>query len=480
MAGAKAEYLKRYLGGGSAAGAAADAVEGKKKRRKVAPVAGAGGVRMLDDDVDDWRHPRPEGQPWSSRAGGQLGDDEDRQVVANAFGDGAAALGGGGGRADGSGWVELPAPDTGGDLSPPRRGRHDSSPEASPGRRQPGARGGRHDSDGDLSPPRRGGAASRAAAPPADDGDLSPPRRGRRHDSDAEEEDLSPPRRRAPTAPVADADLSPPRRRAGQHSDSDLSPPRQQAGHGGDGGEELSPPRRPGASGPAMLDGSRAGLLSASHVTAEAQAKRAAEAARVAAMTADQSGKGAGTVYRDAQGRAVSLEELTRQRGEVSKKPEPVRPEWGTGIAQQRAAADAARQLAAEAKAPFARYADDAALNADAKRRSRWGDPLAGVTTSATAGQAEAEAMKPPPPPGGAFGAAILARGGFRIPQEVPPHSWVRRKLGAPPNRYGIAPGRHWDGVDRSNGFEEKLFKAKNEQSTRERDAFQWSQSQYE
>jgi pre-mRNA-splicing factor CWC26 len=476
--GGKADYLKRYLGG-SAASAAADAVEGKKKRRKVAPAAGAGGICMVDDDVDDWRHPRPEAH---SRPGGQLGDDEDAPVVANAFGDAAAQQGGGvrAGVTDGSGWVELPAPDAGGDLSPPRRGRHDSSPEASPGRQRPGGRGGggQH-SDGDLSPPRRSGAA-RGAAQPRDDGDLSPPRRGRRHDSDAEVEDLSPPRRRAP---VDDDDLSPPRRPAGgQHSDSDLSPPRQPAGHGagGDGGGDLSPPRRPGCPGPVMLDGSRAGLLSASHVTAEAQAKKAAEAARVAAMTADQSGRGAGTVYRDAQGRAVSLEELTRQRGEVNKKPEPERPEWGTGIAQQRAAAEAARQLASEAKAPFARYADDAALNADAKRRSRWGDPLAGVMTSATGRQAEEEAMPPPPPPGGAFGAAILARGGFRIPQEVPPHSWVRRKIGAPPNRYGIAPGRHWDGVDRSNGFEEKLFKAKNEQANKEKTAFLWSQSQYE
>ena len=479
MAG-KADYLKRYLGGGYAAGAAADAVEGKKKRRKVAPVAGAGGIRMVDDDVDDWRHPRPEGQHWSSQPGGQLGDEEDAPVVANAFGD-AAAQGGGGrsGVTDGSGWVELPAPDAGGDLSPPRRGRHDSSPKASPGRQRLGVRGGGRNSDGDLSPPRRNGAAARGVPQPGDDGDLSPPRRGRRHDSDAEEEDLSPPRRHAP---VVDADLSPPRRPAGgQHSDSDLSPPRQPAGEGvgGDGDGDLSPPRRPGGPGPVMLDGSRAGLLSASHVTAEAQAKKAAEAARVAAMTADQSGRGAGTVYRDAQGRAVSLEELTRQRSEVNKKPEPVRPEWGTGIAQQRAAAEAARQLASEAKAPFARYADDAALNADAKRRSRWGDPLAGVMTSA-AGKADEEAMPPPPPPGGAFGAAILARGGFRIPQEVPLHSWVRRKIGAPPNRYGIAPGRHWDGVDRSNGFEEKLFKAKNEAATKERDAFLWSSSQYE
>lgn len=61
--------------------------------------------------------------------------------------------------------------------------------------------------------------------------------------------------------------------------------------------------------------------------------------------------------------------------------------------------------------------------------------------------------------------------------QEVPPHSWLNRRIGPPINRYNIRPGRHWDGVDRGNGFEASMFATKNELASRSDEAYMWAQA---
>jgi pre-mRNA-splicing factor CWC26 len=224
-----------------------------------------------------------------------------------------------------------------------------------------------------------------------------------------------------------------------------------------------------------MTDGSRAGLVSGADVVAEARAKRDRDAARMAALGDDAAGRGAGTVYRDKAGRALEGAEAAATARAAAAKPEPERPAWGGGLAQRRGAEAAAAELAATGAAPFARFADDAALDAATRAVSRWGDPLAGLTGAAT--RADAEPVAPPVPGGDA---EWLLRAGYKIPTEVPAHSWLRRRVGAPPNRYGIRPGRHWDGVDRSTGTEAQFVKLKADASTRERDAWLYVQSAYE
>lgn len=70
---------------------------------------------------------------------------------------------------------------------------------------------------------------------------------------------------------------------------------------------------------------------------------------------------------------------------------------------------------------------------------------------------------------------ATCAAAGFKVPQEVPKHSWLKRGVVPAGNRYNIRPGRHWDGVDRSNGFEKEYFKTINAKAVQEREARLWA-----
>ncbi|CAH9146515.1 unnamed protein product [Cuscuta epithymum] len=102
------------------------------------------------------------------------------------------------------------------------------------------------------------------------------------------------------------------------------------------------------------------------------------------------------------------------------------------------------QELENEKEKLFARSRDDPELDNMLKERLRWGDPMAHLVKKKQADQA---LLLPD------FGSDDrMKESGFVIPQEVPPHSWIRRGLKAAPNRYGIKTGRHWDGFDRSNG----------------------------
>lgn len=222
-----------------------------------------------------------------------------------------------------------------------------------------------------------------------------------------------------------------------------------------------------------MSDGTVAGMVSGRELAAEMAAKRERERQRFADLGEGVTGQGAQTVFRDKEGRRVSKEDFAEEQAAAKKKAQydsEQQLEWGGGLKQRADAQDAAVAEAAEAAKPFARTADDPELEAMRRGRTRWGDPMAGLV----------KAREPDlPAPSSSLverHAGKLKKSGFIIPTEVPKHSWLRRGVGPPPNRYAIKPGRHWDGVDRGNGFEREMFKRQNELKRKAQEAYMWAQ----
>eukprot|EP01134_Creolimax_fragrantissima_P001787 CFRG1787T1 len=347
------------------------------------------------------------------------------------------------------------------DMSPPRRlasyQRHDS-PDMSPPRRPASHQ--RHDSP-DMSPPRRSTSRQRHDSP-----DMSPPRRSsshQRHDSP----DMSPPRRRSSRqrhdSPEmisirkrGSPDLSPPRRHHQRKTSPDIS--RSRRGHSDilptskrtrANSEDLSPPRMNGikAGGigsKVMADGTKAGLVHASMVVESGRKKRENEDRRFAQLDEETLGRYTETVVRDKKtGRRLDpkLERLKAREAEAKKEQaEEAALRWGKGVKQEQNEQDKREEALKEMAKPFARYADDADLEDMLKAKDRAGDPMAHLVKK-------------------------------KVKKSLP----VYKGPAPQPNRYSIWPGYRWDGVDRSNEFEKKLFTMQADANANASIAMAWS-----
>ncbi|KAL0410584.1 UNVERIFIED_CONTAM: Derlin-1 [Sesamum latifolium] len=405
------------------------------------------------------------------------------------------------------------------DLSPPRQSRkHSRSPPPNETRTSPfrGGRTARFDTPS-PEPYVEASASDRVT-------DLSPPRRQRRNKDESPE-----PNRMSSHPKATDSDISPPRR--GHHdsryqndtrtsSKADLSPPRKvkndrsgpivsarKSIHDLDDYDtvdpspsisDLSPPRKRRKESPVLVHRPKTGLVSGADIKDDIDKKKKEDWLRFKEMDPSMSGRAAEPIYRNkttglpkifiifplfyvnqernlsplfhVPGERMSKEEfLKSQKKELKKeeKPKEIKLEWGKGLAQKREAEARLQEIEKEKDKPFARGRDDPDLDAMLKERLRWGDPMAHLVKkkhleSVLPDLGDNEKMK---------------ESGFIIPQEIPSHSWIRRGLDAAPNRYGIKPGRHWDGVDRSTGYEKELFKRMNEKRATEREAYLWSVS---
>ncbi|XP_028322424.1 BUD13 homolog isoform X2 [Gouania willdenowi] len=259
------------------------------------------------------------------------------------------------------------------------------------------------------------------ASPPRrkrhDSPDASPPR-GKRHDSP----DASPPRRKRNASP----DASPPRRK--RHDSPDASPPRRKRHDSPD----ASPPRR-----------KRNGSPDAS----PPRRKRHSSQDRSSPKTNKDESRNTQTVFRDKSGKQRDLdserEEQKKKAGEKAAKDQKY-AEWGKGLAQNQMHQDKLEYALAETQKPMARTYDDEDLDRMLREREREGDPMAALLQrkKERSTKTDKPRYKGPPPP---------------------------------PNRFNIPPGYRWDGVDRSNGFEQKRYMRISDKKAVQEAAYKWS-----
>ncbi|RCI02071.1 Pre-mRNA-splicing factor cwc26, partial [Rhizopus stolonifer] len=219
-------------------------------------------------------------------------------------------------------------------------------------------------------------------------------------------------------------------------------------------GDEFSPemgedqPVIVGDNTPRMSNGQKAGVLTKEEIKIEAEKSRQAERRALERLQKESQGESEETIYRDTSGRKIDpkikkAEEARKRKEKVER--EAQRMEWGKGLVQRRAAEEEKRRLIEEKDKPMARYVDDVELNEELKEKERWNDPAAGfLTKKETKGK------------------------GRRLVRPTYKGAWK-------PNRFMIAPGYRWDGVDRSTGYEDKLLLQKNQAKSLAAEAHAWS-----
>ncbi|KAM9767731.1 BUD13 homolog [Dama dama] len=351
----------------------------------------------------------------------------------------------------------------------------ESSSKTSPHRKGPGPsnpslpKNSKYEYDSDLSPSRKKQATSHVGSKQHDSKGSSPthrkhhtsspPRKHQSHTLDSSsypgdsrktsDSDLSPPRYKHSSGPQdSDSDLSPPRNRPRHRSsDSDLSPPRRkQRAKSSD--SDLSPPRRSqplGKKAAHMYSGAKTGLVFTDIQREQQELKKRDQET----MAFEAEFQHAETVFRDKSGRKrnLKLERLEqRRKAEKDSERDELYAQWGKGLAQTRQQQQNVEDAVKEMQKPLARYIDDEDLDRMLREQEREGDPMANFIKKNKAKENKNKKVRP------------------RYSGPAPP-----------PNRFNIWPGYRWDGVDRSNGFEQKRFARLASKKAVEELAYKWS-----
>lgn len=169
-----------------------------------------------------------------------------------------------------------------------------------------------------------------------------------------------------------------------------------------------------------MASGARVGLQTGEQVAADIKRQEMLIRKKLRAMKPEQIGRDAETVYRDAKGRKLNMEDerakVEQQEREKAELEIAIR-ERNKGIVQKEQAQLRREALAKASSQSLARYADDAEMNAELKEKPRWDDPSAEFLSAGSKKKSRYPKYHGPAPP---------------------------------PNRYSIQPGYRWDGVGTS------------------------------
>lgn len=195
-----------------------------------------------------------------------------------------------------------------------------------------------------------------------------------------------------------------------------------------------------------MLSGGRAGLVSAEVLREEKEEERRAQKDN---KNLEQDSRNAETVFRDKSGKRRDLrierdEQLQKQAAQ--EKRDEMYAQWGKGLAQKEQQRQNREDAAKEMAKPLARYIDDVDLDRLLREQEREGDPMAKFLKKKKDKEQSEKKERPR----------------YKGPNP-------------PPNRYNIWPGYRWDGVDRSNGFENKYFARISEKKAIQESAYKWS-----